>query len=71
MSPSAQKACNDQFDHISFRGAPTTAIQPEIPLFDPGTIAYDSKHPSHESQIVRILRKNLVTKMSPQMLILP
>ncbi|MHC4087850.1 MAG: hypothetical protein ACYSU5_21990 [Planctomycetota bacterium] len=29
------------------------------------------RHPSHEPQIVKILRQNLVTKMSPQMLILP
>jgi hypothetical protein len=31
---------------------------------------YITRHPSPESEIVRILRKNLDTKMSPQMLIL-
>jgi hypothetical protein len=32
---------------------------------------YVARHPSHEPQIVKILRQNLVTKMSPQVLISP
>ena len=54
----------------ALRAALTIAVQPEIPLFDPGTMAYGSRHPSTQSQKVRIIRHNLVTKMLPQMLIL-